>query len=162
VISGEIVGRGVKGSEHRPAFLLIFLVLSLMRLYADQNLVAPLLTTMAADRMIPGIRPGCNVTDPSKVIDACAISEFFYYAGLIGMIPTLSGILTTFVWGYLADKLSRRILFALAVLVSEVPCFLTSFARNYYELLVLRALTGIGINGAAPVARAPVADILPS
>jgi MFS family permease len=161
VISGEIVGRSVKGSEHRPALLLIFLVLSLMWLYADQNLVAPLLTTMAADRMIPGIKLHCNVTDPSRIIDACATSEFFYYAGLVGMIPTLSGILTTFVWGYLADKLSRRILFALAVLVGEIPCFLTGFARNYYELLVLRTLTGIGINGAAPVARALVADIYP-
>ena len=160
-MSGEIVSKGVKYSEYRPALLLVLLVLSLMWLYADQNLVAPLLTTMAADRMIPGIRPDCSVADPSRIIDACATTEFFYYAGLLGMIPTLSGILTTFVWGYLADKLSRRILFALAVLVGEIPCFLTGFARNYYELLMLRALTGIGINGAAPVARALVADIYP-
>jgi len=159
VISGEIVSKGVKYFEYRPAFLLILLVLSLMWLYADQNLVAPLLTTMAADRMIPGIRPDCNVTDPGRVIDACATTEFFYYAGLLGTIPTLSGILTTFVWGYLADKLSRRLLFALAVLVGEIPCFLTGFARSYYELLALRALTGIGINGSAPVARALVADV---
>jgi len=116
---------------------------------------------MAVERIVPGIKPGCNVTDPGRIIEACATSEFYTCAGLIGMIPTLSGILTTFIWGYLADKLSRRTLFATAVLVGEIPCFLTGFARNYYELLVLRALTGIGINGAAPVARALIADIYP-
>jgi len=158
---GGIMSGGGRDPEYRATLLLVFLVLSLMWLYADQNLVAPLLTSMAVDRMIPGIRTDCSVTDPSRIIDACATSEFYYYAGLVGMIPTLSGILTTFIWGYLADKLSRRMLFAVAVLVGEVPCFLTGFARSYYELLVLRALTGIGINGAAPVARALVADIYP-
>ncbi len=146
---------------HRPVLLLVFLVLSLMWLYADQQLVAPLLTTMTVEKMIPGIRPDCNVNEPSKIIELCATSEYYFYAGLLGTIPTLSGIITTFIWGYLADKFSRRTLFALAVLVGEIPCFLTGFARNYYELLVLRALTGVGINGAAPVGRALVADIYP-
>lgn len=115
-----------------------------MWLYADQNLVAPMLTKLREEDMIIG-----------------SGDEWYYYAGLVGTIPILAGIATTFIWGYLADILSRRTLFALAVLVGEIPCFLTGFARNYYELLVLRALTGIGINGAAPVARAIVADLYP-
>lgn len=125
-------------------YVVVLFVLSLMMLYADANLVAPMLVKLKGEGMIIGTE-----------------ANYYFYAGLLGTIPVLSGILTTFIWGYLADKLSRKRLFALAVLAGEVPCFLTGFARNYYELLVLRALTGIGINGAAPVARAIVADIFP-
>lgn len=123
----------------------LFLILSLMMLYADQNLIAPMLRTMEKDNMILGV----------------GTESYWFYAGLLATIPTLSGILTTFIWGYLADKLSRRILFALAVLLGEIPCFLTAFTKNYYEMLFLRALTGVGINGAAPIARAIIADLYP-
>lgn len=62
--------------------------------------------------------------------------------------------------GYLADKLrSRRKLFALTVLVGEIPCYLSGFARNYYELLFLGSLTGIGLAGAESVGRAIMADL---
>ncbi|MEM4486753.1 MAG: MFS transporter [Zestosphaera sp.] len=128
-------GRGV---------VIFFLVASLMMLYADENLVAPMLTRLREDGMIIG-----------------GEAEWYIYAGMVGTIPVLAGIATTFLWGYLADRLSRRILFAVAVLAGEIPCFLTGFVRNYYELLLLRALTGIGINGAAPVARALVSDLYP-
>ncbi|MEM4036780.1 MAG: MFS transporter [Desulfurococcaceae archaeon] len=126
----------------RRGLVVCLLVLSLMWLYADQNLVAPMLSTLRNEGMIVGSE-----------------EDWYYYAGLVGTIPVLTGIATTFIWGYLADKLSRRSLFALTVLVGEIPCFLTGFTKNYYELLFLRALTGIGINGAAPVARALVADL---
>ena len=66
-----------------------------------------------------------------------------------------------FLWGYLADRVGRRRLLAAAVFFGEIPCFLTAFARNYYELLLLRALMGIGINGAVPAARAMIADLYP-
>lgn len=125
-------------------YIVALFVLSLMMLYADSNLVAPMLVKLKEEGMIIG-----------------SGADYYFYAGLLGTIPVLSGILTTFAWGYLADKLSRKHLFALAVLTGEIPCFLTGFARNYYELLALRALTGIGINGAAPVARAIIADIFP-
>lgn len=125
--------------------VILFMALSLTMLYADQNLVAPMLKIFEKDGMIPGV----------------GTSSFWFYAGLLATVPTFAGIATTFIWGYLADKLSRRTLFAVAVLLGEIPCFLTGFTRNYYEMLFLRALTGIGINGAAPVARAIIADLYP-
>ncbi len=125
-------------------FMIIFFITMLMMLYADQNLIAPMLRTLRSEGIIIG-----------------GEEDWYYYAGLLGTIPVLSGIITTFVWGYLADKLSRRLLFAVAVLVGEIPCFLTAFANDYYQMLVLRALTGVGINGAAPVARALISDLYP-
>ncbi|WP_276814252.1 MFS transporter [Desulfurococcus amylolyticus] len=125
--------------------VILFMALSLTMLYADQNLIAPMLKILEEDGMIPGI----------------GTPNFWFYAGLLATVPTFAGIATTFIWGYLADKLNRRTLFATAVLIGEIPCFLTGFARNYYEMLFLRALTGIGINGAAPVARAIIADLYP-
>ncbi|MEM4062247.1 MAG: MFS transporter [Desulfurococcaceae archaeon] len=134
--------RAVKGGIN---LVTIFLVLSLMMLYADQNLIAPMLRTLERENMILGT----------------GTELFWFYAGLLATVPTFSGIATTFIWGYLADKFSRRTLFAAAVLIGEIPCFLTGFARNYYELLFLRALTGVGINGAAPIGRALIADLYP-
>lgn len=128
--------------------VIILIVMSLMMLWADQNLIPPMLVKLEKEGMIPGV-------------ENSATGEYLIYEGLLGTVPIIAGIATTFVWGYLADKISRRKLFALAVLVGEVPCFLTGFARNYWEMLLLRTFTGIGINGAAPVARALVADIYP-
>lgn len=124
--------------------VLTLIVLSLVMLYADQNLIAPMLLVLRDEGLLPHEN-----------------ELFYYYAGLLGTVPVLSGIATTLIWGYLADKLSRRTLFATAVLVGEIPCFLTAFARSYHEMLLLRAFTGVGINGAAPVARALVADLYP-
>jgi MFS family permease len=124
--------------------VLVFFILMLMMLYADQNLVAPMLIKLRNEGIIVG-----------------GDQDWYYYAGLLATVPALSGIATTFIWGYLADRLSRRMLFAAAVLTGEIPCFLTAFAQNYYQMLVLRALTGVGINGAAPVARALIADLYP-
>lgn len=125
--------------------VVILMVLSLTMLWADQNLIPPMLNRLLIEGMIPGEKEEVQ----------------FLYAGLLGTVPTISGILTTFIWGYLADKFSRRKLFAMAVLLGEIPCFFTAFARNYWEMLALRALTGIGINGSAPIARAIIADIYP-
>jgi len=124
--------------------VLVFFILMLMMLYADQNLIAPMVITLRDEGIIMG-----------------GEQDWYYYAGLLATVPVLSGIATTFIWGYLADKLSRRILFAAAVLTGEIPCFLTAFTQNYYQMLILRALTGVGINGAAPVARALIADLYP-
>jgi MFS family permease len=49
--------------------------------------------------------------------------------------------------GYLADTRERRALFVGVVLLGEVPCLLTYWVTQYWQLLLLRCLTGISIGG---------------
>lgn len=49
--------------------------------------------------------------------------------------------------GYLADTRERRALFVGVVLLGEVPCLLTYWVTRYWQLLLLRCLTGISIGG---------------
>ena len=49
--------------------------------------------------------------------------------------------------GYLADTMERRTLFVVVVLLGEVPCLLTYWVTQYWQLLLLRCLTGISIGG---------------
>ncbi|MCR4428371.1 MAG: MFS transporter [Caldiserica bacterium] len=79
--------------------------------------------------------------------------------GLVGSAFTLVAAVVTLLWGYLSDKFSRKWLLVGAILVGEIPCFLTGFARNYSELLALRVLTGIGIGGMVPVTFSLLGDL---
>ncbi len=131
-------------NSQSPFLATFLLFLMLTTLNADQNLVVPLLVSLRNEGLIPGDE-----------------STWYIYAGLLGTVPAISGIITTLIWGYIADKTSRRRLLVIATLVGAIPTFLTAFSNDYWQLLFLRSLTGIGISGSGPVSRAFVADIYP-
>jgi predicted MFS family arabinose efflux permease len=115
-----------------------FVILLLMSviLLADQNVMSP---------NIQAIEDEFRITDRE--------------IGLVGSAFTLVAAIITLLWGYLSDKFSRKWLLVGAVLVGEIPCFLTGFAQNYSQLLVLRILTGIGIGGMVPVTFSLLGDL---
>ncbi len=131
------------GNSFRLAAFLLFSIITV--LYVDQNLVVPLIITLRNEGLILGDE-----------------RTWFFYAALLGTVTTVSGISTAFIWGYVADKISRKKLLAIAVLVGEIPTFLTAFSRSYWELLFYRSFTGIGLSGSFPIAKALVADIYPA
>ncbi len=79
--------------------------------------------------------------------------------GSISMWFTVIGAAISLLWGYLADKGSRRLLFVLSVVIGELPCLLTAFAQNYAQFFVLRILCGIGVGASYPIAFSLVADL---
>ncbi|MGB9833358.1 MAG: MFS transporter [bacterium] len=115
-----------------------FIILMCMSviLLADQNVMSP---------NIQAIENEFQITDRE--------------IGLVGSAFTLVAAIITLLWGYLSDKFSRKWLLVAAILVGEIPCFLTGFARNYTELLTLRILTGIGIGGMVPVTFSLLGDL---
>jgi MFS family permease len=108
-------------------------------LQADQNVLSP---------NIQAIEQEFGITD--------------YEMGIIGSAFTLVAAVVTLAWGYLSDKYSRRWLLIGAVLLGEIPCFLTAFAQNYQQLLFLRVLSGIGLWGTVPVAFSLIGDLFTS
>ena len=79
--------------------------------------------------------------------------------GLVGSVFVIVSALITIVWGMLADIYSRKKLLLIGTLLGEIPCFLTAFAQDYWQLLVLRVFTGIGIGSLAPITATLVADM---
>ncbi|NPV88029.1 MFS transporter [Coprothermobacteraceae bacterium] len=116
--------------------LFVLLLLTGIILLADQNVMSPNITAIEHE---------FGITDRE--------------IGFVGSAFTLVGALVTLVWGYLTDKYSRKWLLVLALLLGEVPCFLTGFAQSYEQLLVLRVLTGIGLGGTVPLAFSILGDL---
>ena len=106
-------------------------------MFADQNLMGPNLTLIAEDF-------------------GMAESKDQYLGGLIPLVFWILGGSVALLIGYCTDLMSRKNLFALIVLIGEIPCLLSGFADTYTEFFIMRALTGIGIGGIIPLTYFPV------
>jgi MFS family permease len=121
-------------------FAIILLAVINLFIFADQNLMSPNLTQIAHDF-------GFN-----------AVERDVKLGGQISLVFWVLGALITLVIGYFTDRVSRKWLFIGVVIVGEIPCILTGFAKNYEQLFWLRALTGIGIGGAIPITFSLIGD----
>lgn len=122
----------------RDKITLILLVLMSIFLYADQNVINPVIIELQKE----------------YGVDKQAV-------GVIGSAFTLLGAIVTLVWGYYTDKVSRKKLLVATILLGEIPCFLTGipyFTRTYNQLLTLRILTGIGVGGIVPLTFSLIGD----
>ena len=117
-------------------WLLLFLILILIGLNADQMLISPNISMIEKEL---------------RINDA--------QIGYIASSFTVIGAILSLIWGYMSDKYQRRKLIFWAIFVGEIPCFLSAFAQNYGELFFLRALTGIGVGAMFPVVFSYISDI---
>jgi MFS transporter, AAHS family, 4-hydroxybenzoate transporter len=63
--------------------------------------------------------------------------------------------------GPIADRLGRKIVLAVSVLVFGAACLGSSFAANLQQLTILRFLTGVGLGAAMPNAVTLVSEFCP-
>jgi len=90
--------------------------------------------------------------------------EFHVTEGTIGVTAsafTLIGAVISLLFGYMTDKVSRKKLLVLTVLIGEIPCFLTGFrffTGSFPGFLALRILTGIGVGGIYPLTFSLLSD----
>lgn len=117
----------------REIAALILLALSTALLFADQNLMAPNLTQMASEF-------GFSAVERDTKLGGHTSLAFWMLGGVVSVLI-----------GYLTDRVSRKWLFIGVVAIGEIPCLLTGFVRSYDELLLARALTGLGLGGALPL-----------
>ncbi len=135
---------GAEKLTRKERWAVALLALMALFLYADQNLMAPNLTAIARDLGLDAI--GRDVKLGGQ------ISLAFW---VVGGVVALS-------IGYLADIRSRKRLLVGVILLGEIPCLLTGFVHSFPQLLVLRALTGIGIGGALPLTFSLLGDFFPA
>ena len=120
----------------RRKISIVLLVLMAAFLMADQNLLPPNYQQIMAE---------FGITETQM--------------GLVSTIFVTTSALITIVWGFLSDIGQRKKLLVIGVLLGEIPCFLTAYVQNYYQLLAMRFLTGIGIGSIIPIGYSLIADM---
>ena len=96
----------------------------------------------------PSIAKSFGITVPQ----ALNTGTLFFVGMLIG----------AFAFGRLADRIGRRPVLLLAVVIDACAGVASAFAPDLAWLLVLRFLTGIGVGGTLPVDYTMMAEFLPS
>lgn len=110
-------------------------------LFADQNLMAPNLKNIAKSLSIE------SQSDIDTYLGGVIPASFFILGGLVSLSM-----------GYLSQKFPRKNLLIAAVILGEVPCFLTGFANTYNEFLIYRTLCGFGLGGVFPILFSIIGD----
>ena len=64
--------------------------------------------------------------------------------------------------GYLADLWRRKLLFVVVVFLGEIPTLCTLLVTEYWQLFILRCLTGIAIGGGPPLVMSMLGDMFPA
>lgn len=114
-------------------------------LFGDQNLISPNMKNIAAS---------LGITDQQEID--------WKLGGLIPILFFILGGMVSLSMGYLSQKFSRKNLLIAAVLLGEIPCFLTAYAQNYEQFLVLRTLCGFGLGGIFPLLFSLIGDYFSS
>jgi MFS family permease len=83
-------------------------------------------------------------------------------AGLIGTVTLLTSALGGWVAGALSDLWGRVLTLQITIALFAVFAFLSGFAQSYDQLLVLRALMGLGFGGEWAAAAVLVAEMIRS
>lgn len=81
--------------------------------------------------------------------------------GTITGVRSLLQSVTTPIWGWWSDKHSRKRVLSLGCLMWGAFTLMTSFAVGYLDILVWRAITGVGLAVIVPTAQSLIADYLP-
>lgn len=96
--------------------------------------------------------PSIAATFGIPVPTALQTGTMFFIGMLIG----------AFVFGRLADRIGRRPVLMMAVVIDAICGVASAFAPDFQWLLLLRFLTGIGVGGTLPVDYTMMAEFLPS
>jgi len=96
--------------------------------------------------------PSIAATFGIAVPGALQTGTWFFVGMLVG----------AFAFGRLADRIGRRPVLMMAVLLDACFGVASSFAPDFGWLLVLRFLTGVGVGGTLPVDYTMMAEFLPS
>jgi len=123
-------------NKYRRVASIILLVLMAAFLMADQNLLPP---------------------NYQQIMAEFGIGEA--QMGFVSTIFVATSAIMTIIWGFLSDIGRRKKLLVVGVLLGEIPCFLTAYVQNYWELLAMRLFTGIGIGSIIPIGYSLIADM---
>ena len=123
-----------KTSRKQRYFSVFLMTTTSAFLYADQNLLSPNLSQAAEE---------FNFSDREKDVKL---------AGWLQLAFFVVGSPASLIIGWLCDKTESRVrLLFLTTLIGEGPCLATYWVTKYWQLFMLRAMTGIAVGGCLPL-----------
>ena len=82
-------------------------------------------------------------------------------AGMLGSIGLIGMALGAVIAGTIADRIGRKKVFSLTILLYSISTGICAVVPNYESLLVFRFLVGLGLGGELPVAATLVTEYVP-
>ena len=128
----------------RRWYAVALLTLTSAFLYADQNLLSPNLSAVAAE---------FGLDDAEKDV---------YLGGYLQLAFFCVGAPASLLIGWLADKTPRVRLLAVVVAIGEGPCLATYWVKTYWQLFAARSLTGVAVGGCLPLLFSICGDLFPA
>ena len=128
-------------STHTRNFTTAIICITVVFLFADQNLLAPNLTVIAKEF-------GFTNEQRDDLLGGKIAIGFFVIGGVISVSV-----------GYLTDITKRVSRIFAIVFFRELACLATYWTTTYLGLYFCRILTGISIGGATPVVFSLLADM---
>ena len=123
-----------KTSRKQRYFSVFLMTTTSAFLYADQNLLSPNLSQAAEE---------FNFSDREKDVKL---------AGWLQLAFFVVGSPASLIIGWMCDKTESRVrLLFLTTLIGEGPCLATYWVTKYWQLFMLRAMTGIAVGGCLPL-----------
>jgi len=114
------------GKAPKVRIVTFSLALFVLFYFMGYYMLNPILKTLHEEGLIPG---------KTEV-------EWRFNAGLIATILQGTGLVLSFVWGILADKIGRRQILFLLGITMGIGLLLVSTARSYTELLLILSYSG--------------------
>ena len=90
--------------------------------------------------------------------------EFSLSLEQLGLVTTIRSILQAFstpFWGWISDKYSRKKVLSFGCFFWGIMTLLVGSAVNYHQILIYRAINGIGLAIIAPTTQSIIADYFP-
>lgn len=142
-------------------FFLSMIVLLNVFLFADQNLLQPVLTPIAREYGWLNLTADGQVQYDEKNQTKVDVKKLdLYLAGYIPLGFWIIGGIASVLMGVLADTANRRNLLAIVAGIGAGSSLATYFAADTFEgLLVCRILTGVAIGGSSPLLFSLLGDL---
>ncbi|MDA8050225.1 MAG: MFS transporter [Rhodospirillales bacterium] len=81
---------------------------------------------------------------------------------LIGVIALFGVMIGSLMSGYVTDRVGRKVMFILDLILLVAAALLSGLSQNIYELVIFRFLVGVGVGIDFPVATSYVSELVPA
>lgn len=125
-------------------YYVVLYCITIAFLYADQNLLSPTMSDIAEDF-------GFDEKEKDLYLGSFISGAFFAIGAPAALLV-----------GYISDRFDRKWLLFILVVIGEGPCLATPWVTEYWQLFILRVMTGISLGGSLPLAYAMVGDLYSS
>lgn len=91
-------------------------------------------------------------------------TELKFHPSLLGKITLSQALalsLSCPVWGYLADRFSRKRIMSIGMISWGFTTMMLAFASNLWHIVLLRSLNGLFLGSIGPISQSVLADITP-